>query len=312
MFNSKPVLSIGLPVFNGENFLRKALDSILLQTNRDFELIICDNASTDRTPQICREYSKFDKRTKYYRNKRNIGGPRNYNLAFKLSSGKYFKWAAHDDLLTPTYLQKCLDVLDADPSIVLCHSRVGRIDKNDALVGNYDSRTLEKISSWKPHERFSDMISRRNTCWAIHGVIRAESLAKTHLHGDYIDGDRNLLAELALLGRIYEIPDHLMLRRDHPQAYTSSFYSTPSQLQDYRSQLAWWTGERSNALIVLPYWKNCLEYFKSVNRVHLTVSERFKCYEEIIRLLIKEKGFQRMKGELVNEFQFWRTKLRHR
>jgi glycosyltransferase involved in cell wall biosynthesis len=89
----KPRLSIGMPVFNGEKYLKEALDSILAQTYSDFELLISDNASTDRTEQICREYAAKDRRIRYYRNEKNIGAPKNFNRVFELSSGKYFRWA---------------------------------------------------------------------------------------------------------------------------------------------------------------------------------------------------------------------------
>jgi glycosyltransferase involved in cell wall biosynthesis len=94
MTSKIPRVSIGLPVFNGEKYLAEALDSILSQTYRDFKLIISDNASTDRTEQICREYAAKDRRIRYYRNEKNIGAPKNFNRVFELSSGKYFRWDA--------------------------------------------------------------------------------------------------------------------------------------------------------------------------------------------------------------------------
>ena len=311
MARRKPHLSIGIPVFNGEKYLEDALDSILSQTYSDFELIISDNASTDKTPQICLRYAKKDKRIHYYQNTKNVGAPANYNLTFKLSSGDYFKWAAHDDLLAPDYLKRCVEVLDNDETIVLCHSKIGRIDENSVLVGNFDDSSLNNISSPQPHERFGAMISRRNSCWMIMGVMRAKCLSRTPLHGSYIDADRNLLAELSLMGRVYEIPEHLFFVRYHPQSYTSTYYSKSSPVQDYRRQLFWWTGKRRGPVIVLPHWKNFLEYFRSSNRVSLTLSERWLCYREIGRWLLKEKGYQLMKWDLTNEFEFWRTKLRY-
>ncbi len=77
-----PAVSIGLPVYNGDNFLAEAIDSILRQTMEDFELIISDNASTDRTEEICREYAAGDSRIRYYRNESNLGAMANYNLVF--------------------------------------------------------------------------------------------------------------------------------------------------------------------------------------------------------------------------------------
>ena len=309
MNDGKPRLSIGMPVFNGEKYIGQAIESILGQTFEDFELIISDNASTDKTQKICVEFEKRDKRVNYHRNKRNVGAPSNYNHVFKLSSGEYFKWAAFDDILAPEYLEKCVNILDKYPFVIMCHSKVACIDENGVLVGNYDDRTLTRISSPKPHERFADMISLRNTCWAIHAVMRVSFFKKTPLHGNYIDGDRNLLAEIALRGQVFEIPEHLFFRRDHPGAYTRTYYSKSSEVCDYRSQLVWWTGEKKRRLLVLPHWKNCLEYFKSVNRVPLKWTERLLCSREIGRWLLKEEGLNLLKWDLTNEFLFWRFKL---
>src|SRR3982751_2757353 len=109
-----PKLSIGIPVFNGQAFLPELLDSLLAQTYRDFEILICDNASSDRTPQICGEYERRDSRIRYFRNSRNLGAIANFNQAFELSTAPLFKWAAHDDFYRPAYLDACISLLEAN------------------------------------------------------------------------------------------------------------------------------------------------------------------------------------------------------
>mgnify|MGYP001066964312 CR=1 FL=1 len=294
----KPRVSIGLPVFNGEKYLEEALDSILAQTYQDFELIISDNASTDHTQQICLDYVTKDSRIRYYRNKQNLGAPRNFNKVFKLSSGEYFKWAAYDDLIAPEYIHKCVNVLNNDPSIVLCHSKTGRIDEQGTLIGNYDDRTLRRVSSWKPHERFGDLISIRNPCWSIFGVIRTSSLRKTPLHGSYIGADRNLLAEIGLWGRLYEIPQHLFFRRDHDQAYTRRFCEQGFAINvaKYDEQFAWWT---KDSWTYFPNWKNFFEFLRSIKRVQLKWTERLLCINEILRWLIVE-GWRFLESDIEN------------
>jgi glycosyltransferase involved in cell wall biosynthesis len=283
LFKNKPSLSIGMPVFNGEKYIEKALDSILKQNYTDFELVISDNASTDHTQQICRAYANMDSRIRYYRNNRNFGAPRNFNRVFELSHGKYFKWAAYDDLLAPEYLEKCIGQLEMDPSIVVCHSKTARIDEKGVVVGNYDHKM--RIDSTKIHERFGDLISlKHNPCWPIFGVTYASIMKKTPLHGDYLDADGNLLAELSLYGRIYEIPEYLFFRRDHPQAYTQTYVHTAKKV-NYSQQLAWWG---SNSWINLTVLKNCLEFFRSVRRVPLKWSEKALCYGQIINWFLRE------------------------
>lgn len=284
--SDKPSMSIGLPVFNGEKYLKAALDSILTQTFADFELIISDNASIDSTPQICRSYVEKDSRVRYYRNESNLGAPRNYNRTVRLSQGKYFKWAAADDIHAPEYLRRCVEVLDKDPSIVLCHSKTARIDEQGIIVGTYD-HTM-RLDSPKRQERFGDLISiMTNPCWPIFGVMRKEILAKTPLHGDYRGADANLLAELSLYGRLYEVPEYLFLRRDHSQAYTQRFCSNQKNkaAKKLTEQKAWWS---SDSWINYTNLKNCYEFFESVNRVPLKWSEKILCYQEIFKWFFKE------------------------
>jgi len=306
----KSFVSLCIPVYNGEKYLKQAIDSILSQTFQRFEVIISDNASTDQTEKICRQYMKKDDRISYHRNKNNIGGSRNHNCLVKLASGEYFKWTAHDDILAPEYLEKCVNVLDNDPSIILCHSLVNRINEKGIIDGNYDDRKLSKISSSKPHERFSDLIYDRNTCWSIHGVIRTDFLKKTKLHGSYLGADRNFLAEIGLLGRMFEIQKHLFLRRDHPSAYTNIYYSKRKQIRNYRTQLSWWKGknQKINPFIMIPTLKLFFELIKVVNRSILRYSEKLLCYREITRWLLSE-GFKQIKHDLIYEFKFWRTKI---
>lgn len=293
--NHGPRVSIGMPVFNGEKYLKEALDSILAQTYQDFELIISDNASTDRTQQICREYAAKDSRIHYYRNEKNLGAPRNHNRVFELSSGEYFKWAAHDDVHASEFLRKCVSVLDKDPSVVLCHSKTYRIDEHSHLVGNYDR--MWRIGSWKPHERFRDLIRTRNPCWLLFGLGRASSYRKTRLYRNYVGADRNLLAEMGLMGRIFEIPEYLFFGRDHPDQYTNIFYSgldRSTSIKRLQEHMAWqsdWTS--------FPNWKMYTEYFKLIRRVRLKRSERLLCYDQISRWFVEE-GWMSMGGDIEN------------
>ena len=282
MSNHKPCVSIGLPVFNGEKYLEEALDSILAQTYTDFELIISDNASTDRTQQICRAYATKDSRIRYCRNGKNLGASKNFNRVFELASGEYFKWAAHDDVLAPKFLQKCVSVLNQDPSIVLCHSKTGRIDEHGANGGTYDFESAP-INSQKPHERFGYLIRERPPTWLLlSGVIQASVLTRTSLFGNYIGSDRNLLAEIGLIDQIYVIPEYLFFRRAHPQTYTESVDSS------YQERLAWWTTTKR---VNFPFFRKYIEYFKSVRRIPMKWSERQLCYAQVCRWFIREGLF---------------------
>ena len=264
-----PKISIGLPVYNGEKYLEEALDSILAQTYPDFELIISDNASTDNTKEICHVYAEKNSRIRYYRNKRNIGAAPNFGKVVKLAKGEFFKWAAYDDILAPDYLLKCINILSQDQSIVLCHSKSGRINEHGERIGNYNFP--KKINSRKPHERYSAIIRDLYNSWILcFGVIRTSSLRRTPILGNFIGADKVLVAELGLMGRIYEIPEYLWFRRVHPQAYTEKKRTISSH-----EKLHWWT---EASTMNFPNVKISFEYIRSIRRVPMKDFERLLCY----------------------------------
>jgi glycosyltransferase involved in cell wall biosynthesis len=208
-----PRVSVAIPVFNGENYLAQAVDSILGQTFTDFELVISDNASTDRTEEICREFMRKDARIRYFRNAQNLGAAPNFNRCVDLAVGKYFKWAAHDDVCLPSYLKLCVDLLDSDDSIVLCHTASRLIDAN----GTACDYTLEdnRFASFDRIERFRNAIRQNHACVSVFGLMRRDVLVNSVKIESFIASDRNLLADLALKGRIVHIPSVQFLWRNH-------------------------------------------------------------------------------------------------
>ncbi|MCB9134318.1 MAG: glycosyltransferase [Anaerolineales bacterium] len=259
-----PRVSIGLAVYNGERYLREAIDSILAQTFTDFELVISDNASTDKTEEICRDYAAKDSRIRYSRNPENIGGANNENLVFKLSRGEYFRLAAHDDVLAPRLLEKCVEVLERDPSVVLCVSMIDDIDEN----GKYLKTTSpDRGISDKLVERFSKLSRRGHSCEETYGLMRSDIYRKTRLQLNYTDSDRTLLCELALYGRFHMIPEVLFYKRYHPGNY----------YLDWRSRMVWFTPSNMGK-IVFPNWMQFKDYLDTVGRVPLNTKDKLLCY----------------------------------
>ena len=216
--SERPRISITLPVFNGERYVAQAIRSILDQTYQDFQLIISDNASTDRTEEICRSFEAQDDRIRYIRQRRNIGASPNFNVCFELASGEYFKWAAHDDYMEPAYLAECIEALDTNPDAVLAQTLVSIVDDRDRLIEVFRPIEPEAASS-RPSERFAARI-RNSRCLDIWGVIRTRALRDSVLIGSYIGMDRALLLELALRGRFVLIDKPLFTNRDHPERAT--------------------------------------------------------------------------------------------
>src|SRR5690348_1009140 len=134
-----PTVSICLPVFNGENYVAEAIESMLAQTFTDFELVITDNASTDRTEEICRKFAEVDGRIRYHRNERNVGGARNQAISVDLSRGRYVRLSAHDDKMAPTHLEVCLAALAAHPEAVIAFTSTIVLDEDGNAVGDYRS-----------------------------------------------------------------------------------------------------------------------------------------------------------------------------
>jgi len=316
MAENKPQVSIGMPVRNGEQYLAEALNSFLAQTFTDFELILSDNGSTDATPEICQEYAAQDRRVRYSRAEENRGAAWNFNHVFELSRGKYFKWAAHDDICDPTFLERCVEVMQADPSVVLCHCRTGCIDADGAPIASAElaamsGLTPQALSVIEENERSRDLgaaqLQRRygdvllRTFWVfeIFGLIRAEALRTTGLHRPYYGSDKTLLAELSVLGPFGEIPEVLFFSRRHDgQSCTlASAQERESWLDARASQCSTW----SQMLRV------ARGHFAVIARPEIAWHERFGCMAAAVGYTLQWTKWKR----LVAEFWHERARLPH-
>lgn len=267
-----PRVSVGLPVYNGERYLAEAIDSLLAQTYDDFELIISDNASTDATQEICRGYCELDSRVSYTRNETNIGAAANYNRVFELSRGEYFRWAAHDDVCKPEFVERCVQALDSDPSIVLASAKVQEIDEDSQPLSPYDYELL--ADSPRAHDRIRGQI-RGHQCYEIFGLIRREALLKTDLIGDYFAGDAVLLIRLVLMGRFHEVNEPLFLSRRHSRQ--------SEQFRHNMSAYAEWFQPAKAGAISFPYWRVLGEYWRAIRSAELPAGERRRCYPHLAR-----------------------------
>jgi glycosyltransferase involved in cell wall biosynthesis len=269
-----PRVSIGLPVYNGANYLREALDAILSQTYEDFELIISDNASTDATGEICRELAASDSRIRYIRHETNSGAAPNFNFVFREARGEFFKWAAHDDLIAPEFIETCVAALDADTSAVLAFPMVYRIDETGRMIAPYQHPL--KFDSRSAGDRFSQLVQfHRFACYEIFGLIRTGALKETALIGSYSNGDGVLLAHLGLMGRFALVPKPLFFPRRHPD-------QSQRYIRDKRRYDEWF--DRTNAAKRrLPYWRMIGEYEKAVRAERMGAFDKLVCYACLAR-----------------------------
>jgi Glycosyl transferase family 2 len=287
-----PKVSVGLPVYNGADYVAEAIESILNQTLQDFELLIQDNASTDLTEDICRAYAARDPRVSYVRNPRNVGAAANYNLVFNRSRGRYFKWAAHDDVCTPDFLERCVAVMDHDGAVVLCCGQTRLINDDGSPVAYdgeqkcYVTRHGERVGQidpehraegTRPAQRFWDVLVRTMRTFEIFGVIRSDILRRTRLHGGYYGSDKVLLAELSLLGRFHLLPQVLLYRRCH-QNQSSNLALTQKS--------SWIGGGKREGWLTLRLRKVIPGYIEVVRGAPIALLDKIVCYSAIAYRLI--------------------------
>lgn len=291
-----PRVSIGMPVYNGERFIRQSVESLLAQTYGDFELIITDNASTDGTEEICRGLVAMDKRVRYVRNKRNLGGPGNFRRVFSLCSGEYHKWSTADDYWDPTVVEKCVALLDRRPDVVLCYPKTDFYDESGNFIGHYeDPLHLQEESA---ADRFMRVIEETMYCHAHLGLIRRSAMKRTSLIGGELASDIRFLAEISLYGKFFVLPEYLFFRRFHETS--SSWERRPQggnqREEEWDRQVSYYDPERNTfSGISLNYWRRYANLLFAVTRAPVDIREKVELYRYLgrkmrrhRRLLLKE------------------------
>lgn len=271
-----PRLSIGLPVYNGEEYLAESLDALLGQSYEDFELIISDNASSDGTLDICRRYEAEDSRIRYIRLPKNIGAAPNHNYVFTLGRGELWKWASHDDLYGRDLLARCIEALDEHPDTVLAHAGTAVIDGSGRIKQPFDYR----LATDSPHPplRFRSLLFEPGGD-DFYGVIRADVLRRVAPHDSYHHADRTFVAEIALHGRFYQVPELLYFRRDHP---TRAERANPTK----RARCANLDPRRAGDPTVLLLGEYIWGFVGAIRRAPLTSLQRRECYRYLWQWLL--------------------------
>lgn len=193
---NEPTISIGMPVYNGEMFIKEALDSLLVQSFRDFELIISDNASTDATAKICREYAEADSRVRYFRQDTNIGAAANFKFVLEQSSGDYFMWAASDDKWSPDWLEQ-LHRFSGDADVVMTFGRVTHIGLHGEGIGH-----PANAASFD-YENAGSLVRRLRFYLAFEGLGKANAIYSLYSK-DMIEPLRAMWAEMIAGTRVHD------------------------------------------------------------------------------------------------------------
>jgi glycosyltransferase involved in cell wall biosynthesis len=286
-------VSIGLPVYNGAAFLDGCIRSILSQDFTDFELNICDNASTDDTPRIAERWCRADPRITLHRASANRGAAANFNWCFELAQADLFKWCACDDLLEPGFFSACVAALDANADAVLAYSGAVDIDAANQVIGEiYDNQLPLRFGAPQVAVRFRDLVTWDHSCIAVFGLIRTQALRASALIAPYVGSDRVLLAQLALSGPLIRVPGNLILHRQHAGR-------SVTQHKNLQARAAWFDPSRRGK--VFPHIRLAREYIRLALDRRLSMGDRLRCLSHVARW-IRWAGGRQMLEDLRHSF----------
>lgn len=277
---SRPLVSIGVPVYNGLPFLEQALASLRAQTYDPIEIVISDNASTDGTEALCRALAAEDPRVRYHRNDRNRGLVWNHRNALALARGEYFMFAPYDDHFAPTYVERCVELLEREPGHAYVFAETMLIDATGEPIGRELAR--QRLTDPSTSTRFWDVL-------VVQGGINFYGLARREMWdtiGDYVAvprAERIMLAEMALHGTFGVLPADLYFRRIHAGQITA-------MRRDRRKEAAVLDPSRSRgprgtvAFIVAEYF---LGYVAAILRAPLPRTVRLRTLRALVRWFLR-------------------------
>lgn len=286
---TEPLVSVGIPTYNRDEFLPRALDRLLSQTHENLEIIVSDNASNDDTPEICRDYEDKDPRVRYVRQETNRGPVENYAEVLRRASGKYFMWHADDDYFDLTFVEKAIEVLESDEDVALCFCDYRFIDESGEKTGEMRLPHLYPDVDWSQaqHEFF------RHPYWtatvAFYGLYRRSvlekvgpprSLIEREDDGLMIGTEAPLLSGVAARGRVVVIPEILFSYLEHSQEGESLAHEQADRL-----------GFRQTAELQA---KKQAKIFENALRSEAPVPQKIRlagsCTKATIRRLLEEVG----------------------
>lgn len=243
MKNTKVKLTIGIPVYNGENTIKRALDSVLAQTYTNYEIIISDNGSTDSTSEICSQYKQKDKRIKYIRKNKTVGWIWNFISLLDQSKTEYFVWIAADDYWDSKFVEKNLEILESKQNIVGSISDVKLVGNNIKKYYSNPSDYNSNYSKWKfvcpnigTYEKKVENVFEFNWIINIHSIFRTEILKKSIIRKVFASWDFAIILKIIKFGDLHVLDDILMFRD------TGGISSTKSQIELLKKQNFGWFG----------------------------------------------------------------------
>ena len=237
MSQGQPLVSVAVPVYNGEALIKTTLESVLAQTFEDFELLISDNASDDGTREICESIAGDDRRVRYVRNSQNIGQNQNFRQVLTIFEGSMVRLMSVGDLIEPTYLEATVDAMTRRPGAAVATTYQQHVADDGTAF--YEEYTGPRPDSEDPIERLDVMLRllTESPLWIdpVYSLIQRRALDRTDLIRPIRFGDQVFAAELALAGPFVHVPEMLATRHLAP---------TPSG----RAALRRYTGAKASGL----------------------------------------------------------------
>jgi glycosyltransferase involved in cell wall biosynthesis len=210
---ARPTVTLAFTTYNVERYISGAFDAVLAQDFQDFEVVVADNQSSDSTWEICEHYARKDARFRIYRNSENIGVFMNVRRVIELADGRYFRLTAHDDLMAPTLLSRCVDVLESDPTTVLAYPSTIIIDDHGSEIDRWE-KDLD-LRDPRPWRRISEYVRSWALCNELFGLMRMDAVRSCQPFGTYVSSDKKFLVELLAKGKFHLIDEPLFYRRIH-------------------------------------------------------------------------------------------------
>lgn len=267
--NIRPLVSVYIPVYNGSKLIGRSIESILAQTYDNIELLICDNASTDNTAEICKEYALKDSRIKFYQNETNIGVFNNGNKLMSLVKGEYCFGQSHDDVRHPDFIKKCLEKLLASPNAIVCMSDLIEVSVNgDEKYISLESRlgsTSQRVISW------FEQITVHDTYFQF-GLYRVKDLNKIGSVPDIMCADWIMLVKQLLAGEFVVVNEPLFYFYVHHKPC---------------SEFEYWLPHQKNTPPIRVYTTIFQNIFNAIkDSEQLTVSEKNMVFQEAIKSMV--------------------------
>ena len=258
----QPLVTIGLPVYNGERYLAKTIESLIAQDYPNLEIIIADNASEDGTADICRAYAARDPRITYLRNATNIGPMKNGCRLFDEASGEFIMFAADHDLWAPNFVSTLLPELLRDESVVLAYFRTVLIDEQDRVTEILPDRL--ETRGLGVCQRFHKIMWEFAWGNMVYGLFRTEVYRQVWKPYEIISPDHLLMASLSLHGQIVQVDEPLFFRRTNRPRESA---------QEARARWIGWFSKPGLARVV-PRTLMAYEHLKLIMESRLTDAEK--------------------------------------